>query len=98
MKSSLPDKKKEEELNNINEIILRMVIVRVLPKKTGIVSCPINLSLCISKISDIAERIKTIPKVKQKATIKPALKGIIFVQGRQNCRYYSPGYGHKYIF
>ncbi len=51
-----------------------MVNVSIFPKKTGMVSCPINLSLCISKISDIAERIKTIPNVKQKATIKPALK------------------------
>ena len=63
---------KRRSTNNINEIILRMVKVQVLPKNTGIVSCPINLSLWISKISDIAERIKTIPKVKPKATIKPA--------------------------
>ena len=63
---------KRRRVNNINEIILRTIIVRVLPKNTGIVSCPINLSLCISKMSDIAERINTIPKVKLKATIKPA--------------------------
>ena len=53
----------------------------ILPKNTGIVSCPINLSLCISKISDIAERIKTIPNVKQKATIKLALKEL-FLSGQ----------------
>ena len=60
--------------NNINDIILRIVIVRFLPKNTGIVSCPINLSLCISKISDMAERMKTMPKEKINATIKPVLK------------------------
>ena len=41
--------------NNINDIILSMVIVGVLPNNTGIVSLPINLSLWISRISDIAE-------------------------------------------
>jgi hypothetical protein len=33
---------KRRRANNINEIILRTVKVLVLPKNTGIVSCPIN--------------------------------------------------------
>jgi hypothetical protein len=58
--------------NNINDIILSRVNVGVLPNNTGIVSLPINLSLWISRISDIAERINTTPKVKTKAMIKAA--------------------------
>ena len=60
--------------NNIKDIILSMINVGFLPNSTGIVSLPINLSLWISRISDIAERIKTTPKVKIKATIKAAWK------------------------
>ena len=58
--------------NNINDIILSRVIVGSFPNNTGIVSLPINLSLWISRISDIAERINTTPKVKIKAMIKAA--------------------------
>ena len=60
--------------NNINKITFNRVCVFSLPITTGMVSRPRSLSLCISIISDMDDRMKTRTNVKIKATAILTLK------------------------